>query len=96
MKTAPSRIPDYAELNTGLMQHLAEQDQAQPGDPQKLIALIVDLVRGEGTAEGRKVPFRLPVGADCVDEIKGKCEQMLNTLDSWNDIIRSTDFQADP
>jgi hypothetical protein len=91
MKAAESAIPEYAEHSKTHLENLAREDQAQPGDPVKLVEIVLDLVRREGVAEGREVPFRLPLGVDCYDELKGKCEETLKLLEAWKDIIRSTD-----
>lgn len=93
MQTATSTIPEYEGLLKGLMGHLMEQDMNQPGDPKKLVAIVADAVRKEGVFAGKDVPFRLPLGGDCFDEMKGKCEQMLRVLGEWEEVIKSTDFE---
>lgn len=75
------------------MEYLARESERQPGDPVKLSEIVVDLVRGEGVAKGREVPFRLPLGIDCYDEIKAKCEETLKLLEDWKDVIRGTDHE---
>lgn len=74
------------------MEGLAGEDQAQPGDPTKLVEIVLDLVRDEGIAAGRHVPFRLPLGTDCFDDVKEKCAETIKMLEEWQDVIRSTDF----
>ncbi|ETI25850.1 hypothetical protein G647_02627 [Cladophialophora carrionii CBS 160.54] len=91
MKAAQTKVGDYARFNEALLAGLAREDQRQPGDPVKLAKIVVDLVRGEGVAQGRHVPFRLPLGIDCFDEVKAKCEETLKLLENWKDVIRSTD-----
>ncbi|XXG95546.1 hypothetical protein Hte_001810 [Hypoxylon texense] len=86
-----SKIPDYAEASREHADGLAKEDQAQSGDTQKAVKIIVDLVRTEGCAAGKDVPFRFPLGPDCFSTIKEKCEETLNRLQEWKDIINSTD-----
>jgi hypothetical protein len=45
-------------------------DGKQPGDPKKLVEVILDLVRGEGAAQGRKLPLNLALGSDCLNVVR--------------------------
>ena len=92
MKAVPSKIPEYEISSKDKMEGLAAEDQAQPGDPKKLVKIVLDLVRKEGIAEGKDIPFRLPLGTDCYDEIEAKCKETLGMLQEWAPIIRSTDY----
>lgn len=91
-KTKMSAIADYNDLSTSKSEGLNAENQQQPGDPVKLVEVVLDLVRQEGVAEGRDVPLRMPLGADCYSDIKDKCEQTLELLDEWKDVIMSTDM----
>lgn len=93
MKVASSTVPEYAEAYGAQLAFLASEDQAQPGDPAKLVKIILDLVRREGVAEGREIPLRLPLGADVYGDIKAKCEKTLKLLAEWESTIRSTDYE---
>ncbi|KAI5923458.1 hypothetical protein F4810DRAFT_668996 [Camillea tinctor] len=90
----PTRIPDYASSNAKFVDGIHGQDQAQPGDTEKGVRIIVDLVRREGCAAGREIPFRIPLGADCYDSIKEKCDETLEMLRDWESVIKSTDYDA--
>ncbi|KAF3039684.1 hypothetical protein E8E12_001092 [Didymella heteroderae] len=92
MKACPSNIPEYAERSKAQMEGLASEDQRQPGDPAKLVEIVLDLVHGDGIAQGREVPFRLPLGLDCYTDVKEKCEATLATLEDWRDVATSTDI----
>jgi hypothetical protein len=70
MKAAASTIPEYAEFSKSLMGGLAQEDQTQPGDPVKLVEIILDAVRQEGIVKGREVPFRLPLGTDLLGKAR--------------------------
>ena len=91
-KTKASAIADYAGLSDSKTEGLASEDMNQPGDPVKLVEIILDLVRKEGVAKGREMPFRMPLGVDCFDDIKVKSEDTLALLEEWRDVIRSTDY----
>ncbi|KAK8058596.1 NAD(P)-binding protein [Apiospora phragmitis] len=94
MKAADAASDDYAPIAMALMAHLAAEDQQQHGDPDKLVDLMIDLVRHEGVAAGREVPFRFPVGTDVHADVKAKCRQTLELLDDWEAVLTSTDFGA--
>ncbi|KAH7413980.1 hypothetical protein DE146DRAFT_14094 [Phaeosphaeria sp. MPI-PUGE-AT-0046c] len=93
MKARLSDIAEYAESSRAQMTGLAGEDQKQPGDPAKLVEIVLDLVRGEGVAQGMEVPFRLPLGVDCYTDIKEKCEATLAMLETWKNVARSTDME---
>ncbi|GFF56550.1 uncharacterized oxidoreductase YusZ [Aspergillus udagawae] len=94
LKVAQSSIPEYIGRSEDLRKMLATEDRAQPGDVQKGVSIILDLVRAEGVAAGKKIPFRLPLGADCYETIKEKCEETLRLLDEWKDVINSTNYAS--
>jgi hypothetical protein len=94
LKVAQSSIPEYIGRSEDLRKMLAMEDRAQPGDVQKGVSIILDLVRAEGVAAGKKIPFRLPLGADCYETIKEKCEETLRLLDEWKDVINSTNYAS--
>jgi len=90
--TSQSNIPAYTDRVNEKLQGLAQEDMKQPGDPEKLVNVVVDLIKGEGVAEGRDVPLRVPLGVDCYDGVKRKCEETLKILEDWKSVTRSTDF----
>ncbi|KAI0163931.1 NAD(P)-binding protein [Xylariaceae sp. FL1272] len=92
LQAVKSAIPDYVEASKAFVAGLASEDMTQPGDPEKGVRLIVDLVCGDGAAEGRNVPFRLPIGTDCLVTMRLKCQETLAVLEEWDDVIRSTDY----
>ncbi|KAL2128019.1 hypothetical protein VTI74DRAFT_9839 [Chaetomium olivicolor] len=67
-------------------------DGNERGDVQKGVELMVDVIRGEGCASGRKIPPRLPIGDDAVRVIEGTCHNMLKVIDAWrSDVVGTTD-----
>ncbi|KAF2729578.1 NAD(P)-binding protein [Polyplosphaeria fusca] len=91
-KGEESAISDYSFLSSAVLGGIAKEDQAQPGDPVKLVEIIVDLVRKEGVAQDKEVPFRVPLGIDSYDAIKEKCEETLKMLEEWKGVIQSTNY----
>ncbi|KAE9373271.1 NAD(P)-binding protein [Stipitochalara longipes BDJ] len=94
MKAVSSSIPEYSDFSKTLIKAFGEADQKQPGDPGKLVQIVVDLVRGEGVAKGKELPLRLPLGSDCYGLIKAKSEEILRILKEWEGVIKSTDFEG--
>ncbi|KAI5460862.1 hypothetical protein BGZ63DRAFT_387936 [Mariannaea sp. PMI_226] len=90
-KTEPSKIADYAQESKDFDSMLASVDGNQRGDPERGMAVVLDLVRGEGVAKGREVPIRMPLGSDGYEVIKAKCEETLKILEDWKSVIYSTD-----
>jgi hypothetical protein len=92
LNVVQSTIPEYMEASKGFIQGLAMEDQTQPGNTEKAVEIILDLVRNEGCAVGREVPFRLPLGTDCYESVKAKCEATLKLLEDWENVIKSTNY----
>jgi hypothetical protein len=87
-----SAIADYQDLASSKSEGLSAESERQPGDPKRLVEVVLDLVRREGVATGKEVPLRMPLGSDCYEDIKEKCEQTLRLLDDWKEVITSTDL----
>ncbi|KAH7926596.1 NAD(P)-binding protein [Leucogyrophana mollusca] len=64
----------------------------QPGDPNKAVEVIVDVVRGEGVAAGRDWPLYLVLGKDAERDIRFKIQKVLKHLDDWSDVVRGVDL----
>ncbi len=87
----PPHIPEYTEPNKALLGQLEMVHGNEPGDPKKAVERMIDVVRGEGAAEGRTLPLRLPIGRDSLKIVREKCQATLETCREWEDIIASTD-----
>jgi hypothetical protein len=66
----------------------AAANHQQPGDPQRLAKVIVQLA-AEGTP-----PTRLALGSDTVARIEEKNRDVQRELDQWRSVSISTDFVA--
>ncbi|TFK69342.1 NAD(P)-binding protein [Pluteus cervinus] len=87
-----SRIPDYQEMTDKANASLAAYNGRQPGDPQKGVNVILDVIRGEGVAVGKPFPSSLQLGSDCYRIVKEEQEKTLTSLELWKDVSISTDF----
>ncbi|KAG1755496.1 hypothetical protein EDB19DRAFT_1661698 [Suillus lakei] len=85
-------IPDYDEQRADGRVNFYKPAGKQPGDPEKAMGIVVDVVKGEGCAAGREWPLYLVLGKDAEVDIKHKCAKVLKHLDDWNDVIRGVDL----
>jgi hypothetical protein len=92
VKPIITKIPEYEPITTAVSAFLAQMNQTQRGDPAKAVDIIIDLVKKEGCAADREIPFRLPLGTDCYDTIKEKAEATLKLLQDWESVIKNTDY----
>ncbi|KAF4450150.1 hypothetical protein F53441_6668 [Fusarium austroafricanum] len=88
LKTKGTQIADYIPGWEAHSDHLTRDNMKQPGNPEVFVRIVLDLVRQEGCAEGKKIPFRLPVGSDSVAEISAKITEVVEALQNWDSIIR--------
>ena len=86
-----SKFQEYEQLSKEMSELFAKADRNQPGDPSKAVEIILDLVRKEGIAEGKEIPFRLPLGKDAFNIFKAKIEGTGKVLEEWADVIQGTD-----
>jgi hypothetical protein len=59
-------------------------DGSQPGDPRKAAAAVITAL------DAGEPPLRLALGADAVDAIRAKHEQLRADLDRWEALSRDT------
>jgi hypothetical protein len=64
----------------------------QPGDPEKGVKVMIDILTGEGEAKGKEWVNRVPIGSDSVRVFKDRCEGMLGVIGKWEGLVGSTDF----
>jgi hypothetical protein len=85
-------IEDYKPIRDAVAQFVEGINGHQPGDPEKAVKIIVDVVKGEGVAEGKPLPERLPLGPDCLATLRKKAVDNLTVCNEWEDVIRSTNI----
>lgn len=88
---APTALqnPDYTQLHTVGCKFLSGVHGNQSGDPRKAGRVIVDIVKGEGSAIGRKCPDTIILGEDAMKDIRRKCKSVVQLLDDveWRDVL---------
>jgi NAD(P)-dependent dehydrogenase (short-subunit alcohol dehydrogenase family) len=77
-------IDDYAPTAGATRAAVDQMDGAQPGDPDKAAAAIIEALSTP------QPPLRLALGDDAVDAIRVKHEQLRADLDNWEHLSRST------
>jgi hypothetical protein len=85
-------IEEYDSLRRSAMTRFASIPGREPGDPDKAVEVIVDVVRGEGVAKGRPWPDYLFLGDDAEAAVRAKCSKFLKVLDEWADVTRNVSF----
>jgi hypothetical protein len=89
-----TKFQEYEEGSNALHAGLKAYNGNQPGDPERAADIIVDIVKQEGVAKGRKFPKSLFLEPDCVGKIKELCEETMKSLKEWEDVSMSTDLSA--
>ncbi|TFK50389.1 short chain dehydrogenase [Heliocybe sulcata] len=85
------RISAYKQMAEEFDAVLRNSYMTQRGDPAKAARLLVQILRGEGVAEGREIPSRLPIGGDAYDLIKEDAVNSLERIEEWKEVISTTD-----
>jgi hypothetical protein len=93
-KAAPRTVDAYKEMNDMIFGFLGQADQNQPGDPEKAVNIMIDIVKEEGVAKGKTPPLRLPIGKDALATLRNKYVKYLELCNEWEDAITSTDFDV--
>ena len=83
---------NYQPMTDFMAGFAARLHGSQPGDVTKAVEFTLDLVRGEGLAEGRAVPADMWMGSDAYTDVKAHCENTLGLLAEWEEAIKSTDL----
>lgn len=90
LAVSPASIPDYIGTPVGNMRDFAaDANHAQPGDPARLAAGVITLVKAANP------PLRMPFGSDTVAKIEEQNASVAKELAEWRELAVSTDFQAD-
>ncbi|KAF5620344.1 ketoreductase [Fusarium sp. NRRL 25303] len=87
-----ARVPEYAQFNEAVRQAEATLTENSPGDPEKAVARMIELVKGTGFAEGKTLPLRVPLGSDSWSRVKSKCEETLEICREWEELAKSVDI----
>ncbi|KAL0565688.1 hypothetical protein V5O48_016333 [Marasmius crinis-equi] len=76
-------ISDYNAMRDRCIEIFNATEGRQPGDPDKAVEVIVDVVRGDGKAVGKPWTVHLPLGKDAVGDVRVKCGKVLEAVDVW-------------
>jgi NAD(P)-dependent dehydrogenase (short-subunit alcohol dehydrogenase family) len=85
LSTEGTVIDDYAETAGATRRHATDVNHAQPGDPVKAAAAIVEI----GSAEGP--PLRIQLGRDSFGAVADKLKFVAEEQQAWRDLSVSTD-----
>jgi NAD(P)-dependent dehydrogenase (short-subunit alcohol dehydrogenase family) len=86
-------IAAYDDTRRENLHFYASRDGKQPGDPDKAMEAVVDVVRGEGAAQGKPWPGYLLLGKEADRDVRAKCRRMTEHLDEWSDVVNAVDFE---
>src|SRR5215469_368098 len=86
LSSTAAKIDDYADTVGKTRIAAAAANHQQPGDPQRLAQVIVQL------AAAREPPKRLALGSDTVARIEEKNRDVERELNLWRSVSVSTDF----
>jgi NAD(P)-dependent dehydrogenase (short-subunit alcohol dehydrogenase family) len=64
----------------------------QPGDPDKGVQRIFEIVTGTGLGAGKEWELRVPLGTDSLAMCQAKVDSLNKSLEKMEEIARSTDF----
>lgn len=91
--TAQNRIPELDPGTQPTRDAIAAFSLHQPGDPNKGAQILSEAFTKTGRCKGRKLPGRLALGSDALAAIGGSIAREQEMLDSWGEIIGSTDCE---
>jgi NAD(P)-dependent dehydrogenase (short-subunit alcohol dehydrogenase family) len=86
--TEETVIADYESTVGEVRAHAADVNHAQPGDPIKAAAAIVDI------ASAAEPPVHLLLGSDCVAAVEAKIDDLKADIDAWRTLSMSTDLES--
>ncbi|KAK7038827.1 hypothetical protein VNI00_010457 [Paramarasmius palmivorus] len=87
-----AKVPDYKKITDEYEASLKSLISNAPGDPAKGVEVILDIVRGEGVAQGKSFSKHVVLGSDCYEVAKNESEKALVQLEEWKDVSFSTNF----
>lgn len=83
---ASKRIPDYDSTAGNMRKYFAEQNGKQPGDPQRAIRAMIDVV------ESPNPPLRLLLGASALQRLRAKLDNWQKEITAWEQTTVGADF----
>jgi NAD(P)-dependent dehydrogenase (short-subunit alcohol dehydrogenase family) len=84
-----SPLADYAETAGKRRKEVDTTHGNQPGDPAKAATALIEVV------ESGRAPYMLLLGNDASDAFRASLRSLLDEVDAWETVSRSTDLDAD-
>jgi hypothetical protein len=94
VKFRTDHIADYDDIRNTVVESVKGMNGNQAGNPKKAAEIMIDVVKGEGVAEGKPWPVRLPLGSDVLQTMRKRCVNNLAICNEWEAVIRSTDMDT--
>lgn len=88
LDTEANVIADYDATVGAVRARASDINHAQPGDPVKAAAAIVDI------ASAAEPPVHLLLGTDCVAAAEAKIADLQPDIDAWRTLSTSTDLES--
>jgi NAD(P)-dependent dehydrogenase (short-subunit alcohol dehydrogenase family) len=80
-------LPGYENVHAGIDAMIESVARVPKSDPMFGMNVLVDVVRGEGRAAGRKsLPLWLFLGEDCMHDVRARLNNMGSIMDEWEDV----------
>ncbi|KAI9441389.1 NAD-P-binding protein [Lactarius indigo] len=77
-------LPGYETVHAGVDAMIKSVATVPKSDPKLGMGVLVDVVRGEGRAAGRKsLPLWLFLGEDCMHDVRARLDHMGLIMDEW-------------
>ncbi|GAB1528405.1 hypothetical protein RhiTH_011599 [Rhizoctonia solani] len=92
LKKASQMIPDYKPINDWFDDFRDKLAGNQPNDPKLGVLRIIEIITQSGMATGKEVPARIPLGVDGKEPLIKRCQDTVEQLEEWSDIICSTGY----
>lgn len=87
ISNSQTSIADYLPTSGKVVQHLADINGKQFGDPALGAQVIIKVVEAENP------PLHLVMGSDALERTRAKIQSLKKILNAWEDVSKSTDFQ---
>ncbi|KAI0725546.1 NAD-P-binding protein [Fomitopsis betulina] len=89
--TSANHISEYDTLREEEYEKFKLRWAAAPGDPDKIMALLVDVLTGEGKAAGRKTPLYLLLGKPTYTAAETFYKRLDEEMSTWRDLGENLD-----
>src|SRR6266571_7860699 len=77
-------LPGYETVHAGVDAMIESVASVPKSDPKLGMDALVDVVRGEGRAAGRKsLPLWLFLGEDCMRDVRTRLDHIGSIMDEW-------------